>query len=377
MTQTVTSPQQLVDDVRSFLQAADQTNTERLRELASAYAAACQDANQRLRRCGEFLHRGLRGEAIQFAEVEPILLDLVAVLDFPERAQWDEVVNLYELPAPPPLRLDVAEALNRAFTEQAPLDHLLKQHRRLALARAPLPERLNILRRLAEVDPNNPVWRDDIAELEKARLRLLQQDVEKALRAKDNALLQGLYSEVMSWPAAQQALPIDQMNRLTSAVTAHAAGQRRQALQQKATQIHDAHGAMDVAQLRIFAEEWQTMVAEANLGTQDTLVRGVQPALQWLAKQEKRQTQETDYQEALAALQRALYSEKRPLRLEKLRELVAAFPQGLSKEMNVKVDQRLEELDASRRRREWLILALVLFLGAAGLIGLIVFLMNQ
>ena len=64
--------QRVVDEIRSFLQSPDQTYSASLKELASVFAEACQEVNQRLRRCEEFLQKGLRSEAIHFAQVEPV-----------------------------------------------------------------------------------------------------------------------------------------------------------------------------------------------------------------------------------------------------------------------------------------------------------------
>ncbi|HMC64682.1 MAG TPA: hypothetical protein VKI65_07070, partial [Gemmataceae bacterium] len=71
----MTDYQRIVDDIRSFLHSSDQTQSEALKEMAVAYAGACQEANQRLRRCDEFLQKGLRSEAVHFADAEPVLLD--------------------------------------------------------------------------------------------------------------------------------------------------------------------------------------------------------------------------------------------------------------------------------------------------------------
>src|SRR5713226_10194189 len=103
--------QRVVDEIRSFLQSNDQALTDSLKALAVEYAGACQEVNQRLRRCADFLHQGLRSEAIQLAQAEPALLDQVAVLDFPERAQWEDLSLTYSLPSPPKLHLEAAEAL--------------------------------------------------------------------------------------------------------------------------------------------------------------------------------------------------------------------------------------------------------------------------
>src|SRR5437016_3892765 len=89
--------QQIVDEIRSFILSADQTQTDAVKQLAAAYAAAGQEAGNRLRRCADYLQRGLRAEAIQLAEVEPNLLDELSILDFAERDQWEVVCATYGL----------------------------------------------------------------------------------------------------------------------------------------------------------------------------------------------------------------------------------------------------------------------------------------
>ncbi len=79
---------QIVDQIRAFLQSSDQTRSDSLQGLASAYAEACGEVNQRLGRCQRLLQQGLRSEAIQLADAEPMLLHATAALEFPERAAW-------------------------------------------------------------------------------------------------------------------------------------------------------------------------------------------------------------------------------------------------------------------------------------------------
>jgi hypothetical protein len=97
---------QTVDQIRAFVQSNDQTRNSFLDSLASTYAEACIEFNQRMGRCHRLLQQGLRSEAIQLAESEPNLLDSLSALDFPERADWDELVQIYELAAAPKLSID-------------------------------------------------------------------------------------------------------------------------------------------------------------------------------------------------------------------------------------------------------------------------------
>src|SRR5262245_42195467 len=97
--------QDVVRTLRSLVQGQDQTLTDAFKRAAVDYAEACRAVNARLQRCEEFLQRGLRSEAVYVAEVEPAVLDLVAVLQFQERPELEQLLLTYGLPAPPPLQL--------------------------------------------------------------------------------------------------------------------------------------------------------------------------------------------------------------------------------------------------------------------------------
>ncbi len=137
---------QIVHQIRGIVQSSDQTRNERLEQLAADHAAACGEVNQRLGRCQWLLQQGLRSEAIQLADSEPRLLDAVAVLDFRERAEWDELVGIYGLAAAPSLMVEAAGFLNEAYAQEEPLQALLVKHRRLAMQRSPLRMRIGVMR---------------------------------------------------------------------------------------------------------------------------------------------------------------------------------------------------------------------------------------
>ena len=143
------------------------------------------------------LRKGLRSEAIQLAEIEPKLLDVVAFLDFPERDPWLELANRSGIAPPMPLMLDVASELNEAYAVEQPLAALLQRHRLLALAHGPLSARIEVLRGLADGDANNPVWQDDLLTFEKERQNQIKAEVEMAPRKGDTAALAALEAELL------------------------------------------------------------------------------------------------------------------------------------------------------------------------------------
>ena len=160
--------QRIVDDVRSSLYSHNAEGLDFLRAAAADYSVGCDEVNERLRQCGALLRKGLRSEAIQLAEIEPKLLDAVALLDFPERDPWLELANRSGIAPPTSLMLDVAGELNEAYAVEQPLAALLQRHRLLALAHGPLSARIEVLRSLADGDAGNPVWQEDLQRLKRS-----------------------------------------------------------------------------------------------------------------------------------------------------------------------------------------------------------------
>ncbi len=160
--------QTTVDRIRTILNVSESSPLDDLRALADDFAEACLDANRRLSDCAKFLRAGNLPEALRLAETPPRILEICNLLDFPERADWEDVCRTYRLTRPTVPNAATLEQLNRAFEEVAPIDELLRKHRFLALARAPLGERLDVLYSLADRDFSNMIWSESIPAFEKA-----------------------------------------------------------------------------------------------------------------------------------------------------------------------------------------------------------------
>ena len=75
---------------------------------------------------------------------EPDLLEVVAVLNFDEIDEWEELAGNYGLARFQTLKTDIAEFVSQAYDAEQRVQKLLRSHRRLALARAPLRETLGV-----------------------------------------------------------------------------------------------------------------------------------------------------------------------------------------------------------------------------------------
>ena len=366
--------QQIVDNLRSALYTADPDSVDLMRSAAADYAVACDEVNQRLRQCGELLRKGLRSEAIQLSEIEPDLLDVTGILDFPERLQWEQVVGRYGIMSPPPLMIEAATHLNEAYSVEQPLASVLRRHRLLAMGRAPLGLRLKTLRQLAELDPDNPVWREDLAMFEQERLKEIQQEAAEAAKKDDLQTLASLDEELgdTRW-----------LETPSRALWELVRGARNQTTQRIAyrtlceiePQLNAAFSSFDVEAARRLRDRWQEMVQLSQLSPDDPLAQRAGPALEWLAEQDRQEAEQAEHQTAIRELERALDREKPLSTLEKLYHAVVRRGHALPQQLQVRYEKRVTAIQLAATRRTRLIVTAVVAacLLVAGLVGTVIY----
>jgi len=172
----------VLDEICAFLTSTDQTNDEQIGEHSKEYAKACESANERLERCELFLVSGHRTQAIRFAENEPSLkkvverLRLKGMLDI-----WEEAIGTYGWTRFQPLKSDVLNLLEEAYDKENEIKDVLHEYRVSSLAKAPLSDRLLIVRQLSIMDSTNPIWPEDIDMLEKSLMGECENNGREAL----------------------------------------------------------------------------------------------------------------------------------------------------------------------------------------------------
>ncbi|WDI43734.1 hypothetical protein [Bremerella sp. P1] len=368
--------QRVIDEIRFQLQSSDCELTDELRQLASSYSAACRSVNQRLRRCGEFLRLGLRSEAIQFAEAEPNLLELVTRLDFPEREAWEELVTMYQLPRMEPLLLDMAEMLNEAYADQEPLTKLLTTHRLMALAKSPLKQRLDVVRKLADLDLQASFWDDDVREMEKARLHEIKVEANAAKSKGDHSRLKDLLVEVQDsqWRNAPPPSYVKSISEMAGAANENWA---RKELEQLEAELNDAFGALDLPRAQQLRDQWDMLAPQAELAPDDPIWENSGPILDWIRDEEEQLAKQQAYEDAVGYLELALEKDRIDLPdLERLGHEVNKFNKGLPEPLATRYRNRIASLQFADTRRRNLIIAGVA-LGIILVIGSIGFLIQR
>lgn len=365
---------QTIDDLRAFLQGDDQRLTDRVARLAEEYAAGCREANDRLRRCMERLGQGLRAEAVQLAEAEPPVTELVTELDLAElQPAWDEICMAYDLPKAEPLRLELAEAINEAYAELEPLNALLSRHRRLALARAPLPWRIDVLRQLAVADSQTTFWEDDLRAYERARLREVEQESREAAKAGDTGRLQAIIEELTGsdWRERPGADLLRRVRSLGGQVTRQTARQELEAFEPA---LHAVFAALDLPAARLMRDRWLEAAGRAKLADGDPLAERVAPILGWIADEDAREAREREFRQAVGELEAAVENDAVGLtELDRRAHATARFDLEIPAALAAAYRTRRASLEAGERRRRVLIgvAAATALLVVAGFVGMV------
>lgn len=343
-----------VDRIRAFLGSDDQTMRDGLADLAREYARACEEVNLRLGRCHRLLQQGLRSEAIQLAEIEPNVLDTLRSLDLPARNDWDGVCDLYGLSRAPALAIAAGEALNDAYAEEEPLKAILRRHRRLALMRAPLPVRIELLRQIAPLDPGNSVWADDLRTYERARLQQIEREIADAAARGDGPRLEGLSAE-LSTPGWSESPPEALVNRIGKlARQGRLAGSRRE-MEALDSSLCSAWSAGDALTAREVRARWERALPAAELSPGDPLLESARPVFQWLDEIERREEEESAYDEAVQDLDDGLATSNRLAELQRLGHAVLQFGRGIPAELLSRYGERHEVLTQEEKRRNRLV----------------------
>ena len=345
----------VIDQIQALLAWDHDPESDYMETLANDYRRLVNEVNERLRACDKLLSRGLRTEAIQQAESEPNLLDITAVLDFPEAEYWSDYVSQYEMPPIPELLVNIAADLNDAYAAEQPVARLLKLHRLHALALSPLSDRILILRTLADIDRDNAHWLEDLERFEDARLMQIEEELEEAFQAKDAARIAAIDQEMSTdeWhmrpPKALRSKVRSAHNRLRS----HAANKQ---VRQVAEELIAAFKESDEARTRDCAERWEELVSMADLPGDDPIFAEVMPALSWVAAQNTREAGQKAYDDSVAALQKAIRRNAPMQKLERLAQSALEFDLGLPEEVQDQLEDRYTKHRREKSRRKMLMI---------------------
>lgn len=347
-----------LDDIRDAVNAPDTVDVDLIREASVAYNDTCRDANKRLRQVDKLLRDGLRSEAIQAAELEPSLLTLIADLDFPYLEEWQGMLAQWNLQLPPQLEMDIAVRLNAAYAEIRPLEQLLKQHRLLALARAPLSARIEVLRNLNALDELNFSWESDLIEYERLRLRQIKSEAEEAAARGDLERLTELQDELNGSKWISE-VPSGLTKTINLGYHSLVQDDARRQLEDLIPLLDQSYSEFDVARAAELSSKWSDCASIVGLSPEDPLSQRTSEAIGWVNDQLKTITHQNQFEAELQLLESALEQDDPKQKLESHLLKLQRFDLPIPESLLNRVQDRISVQTAHAHRRGRLIGATV------------------
>jgi|GEM_PF-4527080 len=322
--------------------------TPELRDLAVSYAELCRAVNDRIRRCSQLLRQNLRTEAVHLAEASPNVLEQLTLLDFPGRIEWQQLCVQYGLPEAPALDMDSAAAINDAYTAVQPIAVLLAKHRTLAMALAPLPLRLVVMREIAKLDTTATFWADDIRLFETARLGEIRRTLASAKI--DYSSLENLQSELNSrlWSVP---VPADLQRDVNARVEKFRDEEAHHDMQKLLPELDAAYSAMEEDRCRaLLADCAMVLRGRSPAGEVKERLEAVQA---WLHGLEQARNQQRDFEAACVQLEQAIDTGKPTETIEQAYKATTRFSLPLAPELETRFKQCMarRQQEAARKRK--------------------------
>lgn len=179
---TIAKIQQMSEDLRAgyeqLMAGEDIAAPAEIRAIVTEWVTSVLPAiDARITRCHDLIKRGLCSEAIDYALESPNLFEAVKLLDlqrFGRRkyTEWMEASRAAGLLLPPAPKFDLFGDIEAAHDHLAEMRPLLEQWRRMNIQRAPLPQRIRMLRDLKARDAGSQslVWETMLHDHEAHRL---------------------------------------------------------------------------------------------------------------------------------------------------------------------------------------------------------------
>jgi CHASE3 domain sensor protein len=115
--------------------------------------------------------------------------------------------------------------------------------------------------------------------------------------------------------------------------------------------LNDAFGSMDFEAGVKAREQWGRLLPTANLSSEDRLFDHAQPALDWLAEEERLQRENVEFESAVRDLELAIDNDEGSSKVEQTLYAMRKFPHDIPKKLDIRCQRYLATKQAASRRR--------------------------
>lgn len=208
----------IAERIDNFTRSEDLTNSPTLRQLHKDYADGITYLNERLAQCEALLQHGKAGGAVILAERAPSLFVLVPIVQSIDIASFLDLCQLYGLPQLPLLNVQAYQALENALVEAGTKEGLLAEFRKLSRTQGS-EEKVIVVRKLMNLEPDNPEWPRQLQQAEASCVPALIQKAKQAIIDNDYRTLEEL-EEALAAPGWRVSVPSVVLEKIKSVLTA-------------------------------------------------------------------------------------------------------------------------------------------------------------
>ena len=348
---------ELIQQIECLMDDPTAAPMEKIAELATAYADACDWVNENVLFCVNTLRQGNASEALRLSR-ELDLLENYKTLVFDDYEAWLSAALTFGDVAIPAFNRRLIDELDAAQVCMKPIEEVLKSHRILAMSHSPLSARIPVLRKLVEMDPRNTGWKNELRDYESARLELIYDELSKKLSF--NECL-GLLKEIegAKWSVE---IPIKIKKKIAAIKQEYQKKNRQKQIDQLnaklngiADNLQQAYNSYDFEGAKRQRSSWFKVIDEfhhSQIIPPYDLIHSVDEVLQWIDSEQKGRDLLQEYNSKVAAVDKEM---RRSISIDKCQRLILELSRAadaIGQEVPERFQNHLDKLIANEERKE-------------------------
>jgi len=300
----------LISRISSFVNDTEQEVSADEHDLAQQFAELCRSFNDRVDKCNELLDKGMRSEAVQEALSQPSLLELEELFDnTPELKKWRNLCRDLGMEVPQEIDVEGMDRIKGECSKEANLEPLLKKFRRLA-NEGKIEERIQLLRQIRRLDPQNQVWQENLEPLEREQLKGIRERVQKAIDDNDYEELENLYEDLSN---PQRVLSPDKaiLSKIEEKLREQRVNEAFAEGKELSGKLKEARDNNQVEECRQLLNKWRRLSKFPDFEPSEEMNKTVDAVRQWCDKEEEKIQQDKAFEAVLENVKN-LMQEKNP-----------------------------------------------------------------
>ncbi|HYF34145.1 MAG TPA: hypothetical protein VD994_02555 [Prosthecobacter sp.] len=285
--------------IRSALQSPQLT--PQASHAAAEYARLCQEASRRLDSIAAILEKGSDYQALQLAEQDPPLLDLIAAVSFGGEKAWSDFCQSHQLPVASRLNAKIVQAVEALYQKGITANHPLYKDFRAAVLSRDDTKALAIVRTILKLNPGDDNARAELERLENKEFQAVLDQLRTVLKQNDEPRIVTLAGTLATLASADE---LDRNDDYRRAVQIAERLRRREAenqLPELISQIANLQSQGDWQSAAPVVDEVKTLMGRHLLEPPDALKETWQSALLYVQRERAAADKKSEFDRALRA----------------------------------------------------------------------------